>query len=159
MTFESFSHSSICSRMISMSLWNISSLQIFKEQVSRKYREPPSFSFSQLLSLLSRFEHFGGVSNITMKIYFCTNYTRATPQLLCFVRSIIYLKFDNDSKNDTFCLKIQKESLSINFPSTNKKFCVCSSPGKVYENENSSLIISGDEESMATIYPIHRRTR
>lgn len=44
-------------------------------------------------------------------------------------RSIIYLKFDNDSKNDTFCLKIQKESLSINFPSTNKKFCVLFKPG------------------------------
>lgn len=103
----------IFSRMISMSrsdaLWNISSLRIFKEQVSRKYSEPPpSFVISSFPSF--HVSNWRSIDvNITMKIYFCTRYTHVfvhtwTPQLSCFVRSEIifrHLKFAFDNNQRT----------------------------------------------------------
>lgn len=120
----------IFSRMISISrsdaLWNISSLRIFKEQVSRKYSEPPpSFVISSFPSF--HVSNWRSIDvNITMKIYFCTRYTHVfvhtwTPQLSCFVRSEIIFRhlkfaFDNNQRTvgtSTFSSNLKIQSLAL----------------------------------------------
>lgn len=155
-------HFSICSRMISMSrseaLWNISSLRIFKEQVSRKYREPPprfllSFDVSNRRSI---------DVTITIKIYFCTHYyTREAPQLLCFVRSIIFRCLKNGWHEWIHFLRTWNENSKlwtkkgiVYSRSTDKKFYTFN---QVYENEKLCLIIS--KNRWKRFIPFTSRTR
>lgn len=123
----------------SEALWNISSLRIFKEQVSRKYREPVlSFDVSNRRSI---------DVTITIKIYFCTHYyTREAPQLSCFVRSIIFRCLKNDWHEWIHFLRTWNENSKlwtkkgiVYSRSTDKKFYTFN---EVYENEKLCLIIS-----------------
>lgn len=122
----------------SEALWNISSLRIFKEQVSRKYREPVSSS-----PLTSR---TGGASTLLLQSKFTFYYTREAPQLSCFVRSIIFRCLKNDWHEWIHFLRTWNENSKlwtkkgiVYSRSTDKKFYTFN---QVYENEKLCLIIS-----------------
>lgn len=108
-----------------------------------KYPESIANPFPPLLWRLEPEEH----RRITIKIYFCTHYyTREAPQLLCFVRSIIFRCLKNGWHEWIHFLRTWNENSKlwtkkgiVYSRSTDKKFYTFN---QVYENEKLCLIIS-----------------